>query len=145
MVHQYPAQPPAGGFQLRTDQRGEQALALTHLGPAVVLSNGCEIDNDRNIRTLALVRPLSDISADHRDPIREGRSWAAFYLPPDAAWGVAESFIDLRRLTTVHPDVIERAHQRARLTSVFRASLAEQFWNFLFRQAPGPSEDDQEP
>lgn len=57
-VHREDAEPSTNRFKWGFGQAGEEILARGHLGMAMVISHDCEIENDKNYRTLAMVRPV---------------------------------------------------------------------------------------
>lgn len=70
-------------------------------------------------------------AADVKGPIRAGRVWGLYFLPADAALGLGEMIVDLRRLHTIRFDLLAslcRAGKRlARLRTPYREHLAKHF------------------
>lgn len=94
---------------------------VTH---AVLLTHDCEIDKDNTYRTVALVRPFSTLPGEAVDGIRRGKRYRFFYLAPQQmAPAIIESYLDLRRVTTVRADWLARAERVASMTSLVRDAL----------------------
>src|SRR5438552_7913991 len=79
-VHTEDGDQPQGGFRWTFDQGGEEILVRAHRTTAIVLSHDCEIDKDDRHRALAMVRPITEIQAEHRDGLRRGDQLSAFPL-----------------------------------------------------------------
>lgn len=128
---------PDGGFRWSIAKGGELVHARVYMGMAILLTHDCEIENDHppGHRTLAMVRPITEIGEVDRPPILGLRKYSAFPLPPQAAPpAMALSFVDFRRLTTVRPGVLENSIRHGTLSEAMRRGLAEHFWDFLFRR-----------
>lgn len=139
-VHSEDGAGPQGGFKWRMDQGGEEAL-LVHafLSQAMVISHDCEIENDPNIRTLAMIRPLTDLHQAAQEALFSGREDQIQYpiFPLEAQTSepqMERAFVDFRRLTTVRPAVLEASTRVASLSEELRAAIAERFRLFLFRR-----------
>jgi hypothetical protein len=103
---------PRGGFKFGT---GDNIVAFCQLGFGMVLTYDCEIDNDKKHRHIALIRPLGPLPAQDQQTIRERRNVSYCYLPayPDV---IEESYVDFRRMTTVHPDLLQNTERILSLT-----------------------------
>jgi hypothetical protein len=132
--------PPNGGFKWSMEGGGEDAT-LVHgfLGLAMVLSHDCEIENDPNVRTLAMIRPVSHLGPHQaaalfaNDPGHV--QYAIFPLEAqDEAPRMERSFVDFRRLTTVRPEVLDDDQRLASLSDELRRAIARAFWMYLFRR-----------
>jgi hypothetical protein len=133
-VHQENGQPPAGGFKWRMDQSGEDILAHSYLGMAMVISHDCEIENDPKHRTLAMVRLATDLQPQDRVRVFNFEVYSAFPLEPqDEEPRMEPAFVDFRRLTTVHPAVLASSIRFASVTEDLRKAMAERFWLYLHR------------
>ena len=105
-----------------------------HRTTAIVLSHDCEIDKDDRHRALAMVRPITEIQAEHRDGLRRGDQLSAFPLESqDEEPSMVESFVDFRRVTTVRPQLLAQSQRHASLAEEVRKALAEHYWNYLHR------------
>jgi len=125
--------PPARGTGFDWTVKGEQVIARGHLRYAIVVSHSCDIDWEPRHLTLAMVRPITDMDKDHRDPILSGEQECTLPLQDQEDPRVELSFIDFRRLTTIHPDVLKDSKRHASASDKLRALLSEQFWDYLFR------------
>jgi hypothetical protein len=106
---------------------------------AMVLTQTCDLANDKT--TLANVAEVFDAPflieqklfkpADVKGPLRGGRVWGWYFLPADAALGLGEMVVDLRRLHTVPLDLLRdlcrAGKRRARLPTPYREHLAKHF------------------
>lgn len=139
-VHSEDGPPPAGGFTWRMDRGGEKAVhAHAHLGRAIVLTHDCEIENDQTVRTLAMIRPVSEFGASARDRLFSGREediqYALFPLEAQSEEPSLERcLVDFRRLTTVRPAVLDQSTRIASLSEELRSALAHRFKLYLFRR-----------
>jgi hypothetical protein len=127
---------PRGGFHWALEKGGGEAvLAKGYKARAMLLTHNCEIDNDPDFRVLAMIRPLSAIDADHQEEVVALGVWPYFPLPPQGAPPeMGPSFVDFRRLTTVHVDALRMADRFASLNDFVREALARRFQAFLFRR-----------
>jgi hypothetical protein len=105
----------------------------------IVLTQTCDLANEKV--TTANVAEVFDAQflidqhlfkpADVKGPLRGGRVWGWYFLPADAALGLGEMVIDLRRLHTVPLDVLRqlcRAGKRSgRMQPLYREHLAKHF------------------
>lgn len=146
-VHLEDGAGPNGGFKWQVDQGGEGALLVhAHLDLAMVMSHDCEIENDPDARTLAMIRPVTQLSVAAQEALFSGRDdaiqYANFPLEVQADSPITErSFVDFRRLTTVRPAVLDASKRVASLTEELRAAIAERFWLYLFRPIEASSAD----
>ncbi len=127
---------PRGGFRWSLEEGGGEAvLARGYKARAVLLTHECEIENDPEFRVLAMIRPLSAIDADHQEEVVGLHVWPYFPLSPqDEPPVMGPSFVDFRRLTTVHVDALRMADRFASLNDFVREALARRFQAFLFRR-----------
>ena len=131
-------QEPQGGFHWNFDAGGELVLARSHRGHAILLSHDCEIDADDDHRTLAMVRPITDLSEEHRQDVLDLKNYAAFPLAAqDDSPSMVLSYVDFRRVTTVRPAVLSSSTRHASVTDDLRKALAERYWLYLFRRLEG--------
>ena len=80
----------------------------------VVLTQTCDLANDKtSVVTVAEVQNAQSFvdagilkPADIKGPLRSGRIWGLYFLPADAALGLEEMIVDLRRLHTVKLDLL---------------------------------------
>jgi hypothetical protein len=111
---------------------------------AMVMTHDCEIDNDPDLRLVAMIRPLTAVDADHRATVMSLGVWPYFPLAEQAEPPVMEaSFVDFRRVTTVSGAALRDDDRYASLSDVLREAIAERFWQFLFRRVladEGPGE-----
>lgn len=123
------AELPPGGFKFDI---GEQAIAFCQLAFGVILSHGCEIDKDSKHRTVALIRPLSNVSQG-REIIKANDNFSYWYLP---AYGeiMGESYVDFRRITTLHPDFLKNSERIVSLTDNAVKHLQMQYFRYLTRR-----------
>ena len=140
VIHTEGESPPRTGFRFALDEGGE-AETLVHgfLGMAIVLSHDCEIENDPNVRTIAMIRPVAHLEAEAQEALFSGDpgrvQYAYFPLeaqeePPT----VERCFVDFRRLTTVRPEVLEQTERVASLSDELRHAVARAFYLYLFRR-----------
>jgi hypothetical protein len=78
------------------------------------------------------------INAQSDDPVlldnlRHHRIYNAFYLPPEAAFSISESYADFRRLQPLHRDFLEPGKRRARLSPSTMQAMLAQFSKFMLR------------
>ncbi len=133
---------PPGGFKFG-DSGGELAATRCQVALGVVLSHGCEIDKDQKNRLVALVRPLDVVpNQEHQQTIRGNRNFSFFYLP-DYPMRMGESYVDFRRLSTVHPTFVNPLMRVASLTERAADALLAQLFLFFTRRdlrQPPPNE-----
>jgi hypothetical protein len=125
----YGSSAPEGGFHF---DQGEQVLASCQLAFGMVLSHGCEIDKDSRYRMIALIRPLSVAPSDGQEIIRANNDLSSCYLP---AYGeiMGESYVDFRRITTLHPDFLRDAERIVSLTDDAMKYIQAQFFRYFTR------------
>jgi hypothetical protein len=119
---------------------GQEVLVPATCLPArgILLTYGCEIDTDKKHSTIALIRPLMALPAESQEIIRQNRNFAFFYLP--ALDGrLPESYVDLRRLSTVHPQWTDTVTRLTSLTEEARRALLLQFFRFFVRVELDPA------
>jgi hypothetical protein len=139
-VHTEDGRPPRDGFKWLMNQGGEGGILVHgHMGRAMLISNDCEIENDTNTRTLAMIRPLTDFEPRDQERMFSGREEDLQYgVFPLEAQAEDPSFdrtvLDLRRLTTVRPDVLASTMRLASASEVLRDAIAEAFRLYLFRR-----------
>jgi len=122
---------PPGNYKL---SNGEQVAVSCQLGLGMILSHGCEIDNDPKNRLIALIRPITAAHAADWDNIRGNKNSAFFHL---AAYGdMPESYVDLRRITCVAPYYLDHMKRIASLTETAVAAFQMQFFLYLTRREP---------
>ncbi|MGH2406455.1 MAG: hypothetical protein ACRDF7_00060 [Candidatus Limnocylindrales bacterium] len=136
VVHEENGATPAGGFKWGISQGGEVLLARAFLGLGMVLSHDCEIENDPNIRTLAMVRPATDLAPDDRAALINGARvrYSIFPLAAQTIDPKMELSFVVRRLTTVRPAVLDPDARIASLSEELRAAVAARFRQYLFRR-----------
>lgn len=123
---------PQGGFKLQ--EAAGELVAVTCISTfSIVLSHGCEIDQDRKHRMVALVRPLSsNIDPEHQDIIRQNRNYQFFYLPE---WNkLPESYVDLRRVSCLGPSYVDSGNRLASLSASAVERLYVQWIRFVTRR-----------
>jgi len=120
------------------DQPGTATVELdTH--KCIVLTQTCDLANDKvEDAVLAsafdaqyLVDQKVLKPGDVQGPLRAGRIWGWYFLPADAALGLGEMVIDLRRLHTVRLHLLRElcvlGKRRARVQTPYREHLAKHF------------------
>lgn len=133
--------PPRGGFKFAT---GDHVVAFCQLGFGMVLSHGCEVDKDPKHRMVALIRPLRGVPSEGQEIIRAHLNFSACYLPAYSEI-IGESYVDFRRITTLHPDFLESSERIASLTDEAVKYIQTQFFRFLTRRDVSPEALDQLP
>lgn len=105
----------------------------------VVLTQTCDFANSK--ATTAVVAEVFDARqvvdaglikpADIKGSVRAGRVWVWYFLPADAALGLPEMIVDLRRLHTVRLDLFgelcRAGNRRERIRPLYREHLAKHF------------------
>lgn len=122
----------------RPDQPHTANLELDfHRG--VVLTQTCDLANEKAenaiLASVFEAQYLIDQgilkAADVRGPLRAGRIWGWYFLPADAALGLGEMIVDLRRLHTVRLGLLRElcraGKRRARVQTPYREHLAKHF------------------
>lgn len=122
--------------------QGEQVLAFCQAAFGMILTHGCEIDKDERHRTVALIRPLSGVPSEGQEIIKANQKLSYYYLP---AYGeiLGESYVDFRRITTLHPDFLKNTERIVSLTDDAVKVLQLQFFRYLTRREITPEVLDQ--
>jgi hypothetical protein len=106
---------------------------------AVVLTQTCDLANQKAVAAAvaevfdaqALIDRQVFKAADVKGPVRAARVWGWYFLPADAALGLGEMVIDLRRLHTVRLDLLVALCQTGRRCGrnrpLYREHLAKHF------------------
>ncbi len=105
----------------------------------LVLTQTCDLANEKattaNVAEVFEAQFLIDQKlfkpADVKGPPRGGRIWGWYFLPADAALGLEEMIVDLRRLHTVPLDLLRElcrlGKRRAQVQPLYREHLAKHF------------------
>jgi len=102
-----PDELPEGALP-QTSGEGNLVPAVCQVSRAILLTFDCEIDKDKNHRTVALIRPLpAHMPANDLATIRANQRYAFFYLPADGD-RLPESYVDFRRICTIAPAWLTR-------------------------------------
>jgi hypothetical protein len=130
--------PPKGGF--KWDSR-EEVLADGQLGMCIVLTHDCEIENDdsKGHRLVGLMRPLANLSETDKEIVATGQHFGRLYLPSWPEGGLPESYVDLRRVTTLRHSALVEQERVASLTDWAREVLQRAVIRFLtemYRSSP---------
>jgi hypothetical protein len=130
-------------FQLRAtrpqhmhDDQTHQANARGVRVAGIVLTHDCEIDKDDRVRAsilLGLVRPLDGLREEDREGIRQNTRHRAFYLPANQHVE-GESYLDLRRVTSVRREALEQLDRQAAMNEDGRSMLQEHLFRFFARR-----------
>ena len=125
--------PPKDGF--RWDSK-ENVAAEGQLAMCVVLTHDCETENadNRNHRLIGLVRPLELLPTSDRQIVVQNRNYARLYLPAWHAQGIPESYLDLRRITTIRRDALPEDKRIASMTDGGREILQKAIIRYLTNQ-----------
>jgi hypothetical protein len=118
------------------DDQMHQANARGVRAAGIVLTHDCEIDKDDRERAsilVGLVRPLAGIREVDRDGIRQNTRHRAFYLPANTHVG-QESYVDLRRITSVRRAALEQLVRNAAMSEDGRLMLQEHLFRFFTRR-----------
>jgi hypothetical protein len=119
--------PPRGSFKIAT---GDEVLASCQLAFGMILTHGCEIDKDLRYCQVALIRPLSAVPLESQDVIRTNKNLSYCYLPPYKEI-MGESYVDFRRITTLHPAFLNDSERVVSLTDdavKYVHTLLFRFW-----------------
>jgi hypothetical protein len=118
---------------------GSQPIVDFALRRIIVLTQTCDLANDKatmvNVAEVFDAQDLIDQklfkAADVKGPLRAGRIWGWYFLPADAALGLGEMIVDLRRLHTVRLDLLGNlclaGKRRGRLQPLYREHMAKHF------------------
>jgi hypothetical protein len=122
--------PPRDGFRWESKERVE---AEGQLALGIVLTHDCEIENpdSRHHRLVGLVRPLDRLDARDQEIIVQNRHYGRLYLPAWADVGLSESYLDLRRITTLRRDALPDDHRIASMTDLGREILQAAIIRYL--------------
>jgi hypothetical protein len=119
--------------------RAETTQIELDLHRVIVLTQTCDLANQKANGVVvasafdaqALVDAGVVKAADLKGPIRAGRVYGLYFLPADAALGLGETVIDLRRVHTVRPGLLTElcraGKRRARLLTPYREHFAKHF------------------
>jgi hypothetical protein len=133
------ANPPKDGMKLSMDLEGEELLVHGYRGLAMMLTHECEIENDDRARTVAMIRPASQLNPETVAQLFSGSIDEAYYsrFPLEAQEEhptMERSFVDFMRLTTVDPKVLDECRRVASLPDELKHAVAARFKDFLFRR-----------
>lgn len=122
--------PPKEGFNWEVKER---VAADGQLGLAIVLTHDCEIENSDNKehRLVGFVRPFDRLNPQDQQTTVVGNHYARFYLPPWPAVDIVESYVDLRRITTLRHDALPPSHRVASMTDLGRQLLQSHVVRYL--------------
>jgi hypothetical protein len=144
-----PGEPPAlpkpgivgGAFHIAPPS-GELVASHCEVSRTIALNHECDlvVDQEPKYRLMAMVLPLATVQnrpvptdAGEKlahDVIRDGQNYFRFYLP--AVSGVIEdSYVDLRRMSSVHPDFLVPKKRVASLSEDSFKALLRQLFLFL--------------
>jgi len=121
---------PSDGFHW---DNKEPVVAEGQLRLGIVLTHDCEIENEDNKRhrLIGLLRRLDLLSAADQETIIEGRHYGRMYLPVWEEVGMPESYLDLRRVTTLRGDSLPEDQRIASLTDLGRNVLQAAIIRYL--------------
>jgi len=95
--------------KVRFKPDGEQVSAHCKIDLGIVLTYGCNIENEPNYRLIAYIRSIESLPREYddgfKDSIRKGGNLDTMYLP-ELRGHFPESFVDFRHLTTLHPNFL---------------------------------------
>ena len=123
---------------------GDQVVAFCQLAFGMVISHDCEIDKDTKHRLIALIRPLDPLPAQDQQTIREHRNVSDCYLPAYPGI-IGESYVDFRRMTTLHPTILQNTERVLSLTEEGLKYLQIQLIRFVTRLDISPEALDRLP
>lgn len=114
---------------------GLQVSAFCQTTRGILLSHGCDIDKDEHHRLVAIVRPMESIldEAD-RETVRSGKRLAFFHLPAALGLGLAESYVDFRRITCLQGKVLAGGMRLASLSGESVNALMGRLMTFFSRR-----------
>ncbi|MDP9236712.1 MAG: hypothetical protein M3P30_04815 [Chloroflexota bacterium] len=103
----------------------ERVIAEGQLGMAIVLTHDCEIahDDSRSHRLVGLVRPLGTLTPTDAAVIVSGAHLGRLYIPAWTSVGLPESYLDLRRITTLREDALPLGNRIASMSDYGRRVL----------------------
>ena len=117
----------------------DSAQVQLDLHRVIVLTQACDLASQKTDAAIVasvfgaqeLVERQLLKAVDVKGPIRASRVWGLYFLPADAALGLGEMIVDLRRLHTIRLELLSalcRADKRAaRLQTPYREHLAKHF------------------
>ena len=139
--------PPREGFKWESKER---VVAEGQLAMAIVLTHDCEIENpdSRQHRLVGLLRLFDRLGDRDKGIILENRHFGRLYLPSWPEVGLPESYLDLRRITTLRGDALPDSHRIASMTDFGREVLQFAIIRYLTEMyrdpdAPFPSSIEQ--
>jgi hypothetical protein len=100
----------------------------------MLLTHGCDLDNDTRNRSVALIRPLGAVAPEHQEIIRQNRNLSYFYLPQSNEF--PESYVDFRRVTSLPPPIVDQSKRIVGLTTTAVQAMQLQFFRSLTRLEP---------
>ena len=116
---------------------GESVSTFCQIGRAIVLNYDCDIENDKKHALVSLVRPLGvGQEAAHCQVIRENRNYSYCYLPADQELGLPEAFVDFRRVTCLHPEILAAGTRIASLSQEALRVFQRQLMLYFTRREP---------
>lgn len=98
----------------------------------MLISHDCQIDYEHRYRTVAMLRPMPLASPDSREVIRRNADYRFFYVPETDM--CPESYVNLRRITTVPPSALRPENRIASLSDESRAALCTAIVLFFTRR-----------
>jgi hypothetical protein len=115
-------------------QTGNDVLVpvSTLIGPAILLSHGCEIDKDKKHRIIALIRSMGNLKEEEKNHIRSHGRRACFHLP-QCGNDLPEGYVDFRRISTVTLEWLESKKRVKSLTEDARRQLLVGLFLFFSR------------
>ena len=125
-----PGNPPKDGFHWESKER---VVAEGQLRMAIVLTHDCEIENadSREHRLIGLLRPLDRLGSGDQEIIIQGRHFGRLYLPAWSEVGLPESYLDLRRITTLRNDALPGENRIASMADFGRELLQAAIIRYL--------------
>ncbi len=101
--------------------------------PAIILTHDCALDNDPDKSTvlLGLVRPLKGLDGKIASTFRSNTRSRALYLPASEYLEEGESYLDLRRITTIQKGLLAELVIVASMNENGRLMLREQLVRFF--------------
>jgi hypothetical protein len=100
-------------------KKGELVSAFCQITRAILVNYECDLQPGREPDhcLIAMVRPIHVLNPDHRDIVRNNQNFSHFYLPPYPRLNLEEGYVDLHRITCVHPSLLELGKRRTSLTA----------------------------
>jgi hypothetical protein len=135
-IHTEGGTAPQGDFKWTLERGGDSMISKGIIAWAILLSDDCEIENDEDHRTMALIKPWANLPDSSQQKVAAGEHNCFFELPAqDEEPKVDHSYVDFRRLTTVRPNVLGGEFHYAAASKELRRALAVAFWEYLMRHA----------